>query len=249
VLCRLPPGADAAGALLVFSSCWWTGPERALQPRRTLVCACHLQLCLTAVAAGWNALVVDLRHRDLLSNTELAGLLFEQLQLGPEQLAFIKNNKDLALTTVLPARWAAEGPGGARTQQPAAASCTDVHQPAQVRRSTYQSPCPNRSAALCLCDVSPPAFTSSPGTGLEGVQHRPSLQASCLETRSQLRGWLDAWLAAGLHELTACCLPCTGVSLLVQCLSWWLARRALTSTCGRLPLCGRGSAGSFGRRG
>eukprot|EP00775_Hariotina_reticulata_P008714 gene8714-8895_t len=47
---------------------------------------------------------LDKQQRDLLSNKELACLLFEQLQLDSDQLNFISNNKDLGLTTVLPAR-------------------------------------------------------------------------------------------------------------------------------------------------
>eukprot|EP00879_Flechtneria_rotunda_P005368 GHRR01005656.1.p1 GENE.GHRR01005656.1~~GHRR01005656.1.p1 ORF type:complete len:1010 (+),score=343.06 GHRR01005656.1:121-3150(+) len=59
------------------------------------------QLCLSALASGWDVLAVDLRQRDLLSNRELACLLFEQLQLSQEQLEHLR---DLGLTTVLPAR-------------------------------------------------------------------------------------------------------------------------------------------------
>lgn len=63
---------------------------------------------MCAIAAGWNALVLDLRQRDLLSTKELAIVMFEQLQLTHSQKQHLLNEdhlKALKLTTVLPARW------------------------------------------------------------------------------------------------------------------------------------------------
>jgi len=62
---------------------------------------------MAALAAGWNALVLDLRERDLLNNRELAALTFEQLQLTHSQKCNFRNLPhvgDLGLTSVLPAR-------------------------------------------------------------------------------------------------------------------------------------------------
>lgn len=59
------------------------------------------------LAAGWNALSLDLRQRDLLSNAELAALMFEQLQLTARQkegLRALPHLARLGLTSVLPAR-------------------------------------------------------------------------------------------------------------------------------------------------
>jgi hypothetical protein len=63
---------------------------------------------MSALAAGWNALVLDLRQRDLLSNRELASLTFEQLQLTHSQkqhLRELPHVGQLGLTSVLPARY------------------------------------------------------------------------------------------------------------------------------------------------
>ncbi len=63
---------------------------------------------MSALAAGWNALVLDLRERDLLNNRELASLTFEQLQLTHSQkqhLRELPHVEHLGLTSVLPARW------------------------------------------------------------------------------------------------------------------------------------------------
>eukprot|EP00878_Enallax_costatus_P004393 GHUV01004631.1.p1 GENE.GHUV01004631.1~~GHUV01004631.1.p1 ORF type:complete len:1313 (+),score=319.45 GHUV01004631.1:85-4023(+) len=59
------------------------------------------QMSMSALSAGWNAMVYDLRQRDLLSNKELACIAFEQLVLdeGTQQ-----ELKDMGLTDVLPAR-------------------------------------------------------------------------------------------------------------------------------------------------
>ena len=78
------------------------------------------QASMSALAAGWNALVLDLRQRDLLNNRELAALMFEQLQLTHSQKMELLGQKSdqgqqnnqgrvahlqrLRLTTVLPAR-------------------------------------------------------------------------------------------------------------------------------------------------
>lgn len=67
------------------------------------VFACLLQLCMSALAAGWNALAYDLRQRDLLSNKELACVTFEHLLLDEAQEQEVR---DLGLLTVLPARCA-----------------------------------------------------------------------------------------------------------------------------------------------
>jgi len=77
-------------------------------------CVSILQASISALAAGWNALVLDLRERDLLNNRELASLTFEQLQLTHSQKRELLGDtqqgqassvvKDLMLTTVLPAR-------------------------------------------------------------------------------------------------------------------------------------------------
>jgi hypothetical protein len=67
------------------------------------------QASLCAFAAGWNALVLDLRQRDLLNNRELALLSFEPLQLTHTQKTAFSSNptlKPLGLTTMLPARYA-----------------------------------------------------------------------------------------------------------------------------------------------
>lgn len=88
-----------------------------------------LQVSMCGLACGWNALVLDLRQRDLLSNKELACLTFEELQLTDKQKEHLrklqtqeKKAKDagkvpevaLGLTTVLPARcvclWAPSSP-------------------------------------------------------------------------------------------------------------------------------------------
>lgn len=77
---------------------------------QVLHCGCHcLQVSMSALAAGWNALVLDLRERDLLSNRELASLSFEQLQLTHSQKQHLRDLPhvgDLGLTSVLPARCA-----------------------------------------------------------------------------------------------------------------------------------------------
>lgn len=65
------------------------------------------QVSMSALAAGWNALALDLRERDLLNNRELAALTFEQLQLTHSQkqhLRELPHVGDLGLTSVLPAR-------------------------------------------------------------------------------------------------------------------------------------------------
>jgi hypothetical protein len=62
---------------------------------------------MSALAAGWNALTLDLRERDLLNNSELAALTFEQLQLTHSQkeaLVAMRHVRKLGLTSVLPAR-------------------------------------------------------------------------------------------------------------------------------------------------
>lgn len=60
-----------------------------------------LQLSMSALAAGWNALAYDLRQRDLLSNRELACITFEQLLLSEAQEQELRG---LGLLPVLPAR-------------------------------------------------------------------------------------------------------------------------------------------------
>lgn len=65
------------------------------------------QVAMSALAAGWNALVLDLRERDLLNNSELASLTFEQLQLTHSQKQHLRDLPHvgrLGLTSVLPAR-------------------------------------------------------------------------------------------------------------------------------------------------
>lgn len=57
---------------------------------------------MSALAAGWNALVDDLRQRDLLSNKELAHVSFEHLLLDDRQEVEVRS---WGLTTVLPARY------------------------------------------------------------------------------------------------------------------------------------------------
>jgi hypothetical protein len=64
-------------------------------------------MAMGGLACGWNALVLDLRQRDLLSNRELACLTFEELQLTAQQkdsLLRLPHVARLGLTTVLPAR-------------------------------------------------------------------------------------------------------------------------------------------------
>lgn len=65
------------------------------------------QLAMSGLAVGFNALSLDLRQRDLLSNAELASLTFEKLQLTARQtegLRGLPHVARLGLTTVLPAR-------------------------------------------------------------------------------------------------------------------------------------------------
>lgn len=56
---------------------------------------------MSALAAGWNAMVYDLRQRDLLSNKELACITFEQLVVDDR---LQQELKAMGLTDVLPAR-------------------------------------------------------------------------------------------------------------------------------------------------
>lgn len=87
--------STSTNTLTRVSSCEW--------PCRAVLC----QVSMSALAAGWNALVLDLRERDLLSNKELAALTFEQLQLTHSQkqhLRELPHVGHLGLTSVLPAR-------------------------------------------------------------------------------------------------------------------------------------------------
>jgi hypothetical protein len=80
-------------------------PTATRHNNRHVFAAC--QVSMSALAAGWNALVLDLRERDLLNNKELAALTFEQLQLTHSQkqhLRELPHVGHLGLTSVLPAR-------------------------------------------------------------------------------------------------------------------------------------------------